>query len=271
MTDILPDGTLLVQVEGHDRVVYPGGLTSERLRTEGVAATASSPRIPVPDIALVGAGRLGRRVAAALLNLHPRSLALVDDSAPNPDLYPGIVSVTSAEALAHELDDATVTSHSLAELLAQPWKWWAVVVATDQVEPERGLADILTRAGVMQLFCRVHSGCATVGPLVVPGGSGCLHCLDLTVSGRDPLWAPTLLELIRARPGMDPVAADWAAAQVGVELSWYLRSGEASTVDGLVRMSGACPGVEHVQLHPHPECHCQTFAPDALNVLDPAA
>lgn len=266
VTDILSDGALLVRVEGRDRVVYPGGLTSDRpLRNHEprLAVASSAPSVPAPDIALVGAGQLGRRVATVLLSLHPRSLAVVDDSAPNPDQYPGPVPATSAQALAHELGHVAVTAHSLAELVANPWAWGVVVVATDQVEPERGLADILTRRGVTQLFVRLHGDCATVGPLVVPGGSACLHCLDLTVSRRDPLWAPTLLELIRTRTGIDPVATDWAAAQTGVELGWYLRSGKASTIDGLVRMSRTHPGVEHVQLRPHPGCHCQTFAPDA--------
>ena len=48
--------------------------------------------------------------------------------------------------------------------------------------------------------------CGIVGPLVIPGRTACLRCLDLTRTDRDPAWPLILAQLAGRAP--DPLACD---------------------------------------------------------------
>lgn len=255
----------------HARVVLAEGQIAD-LRGPGVDAELSGPwpwcpSTPQgdrpPPITLVGAGALGRRVADCLVALGPRSLTLVDDTLPDPTVYPGTLRATSSAALAEILpaSDCPVRTRSTSELLRAGDG--IVVVATDAVEPDRSMCDSLTRLGSIQLFVRVHAGVATLGPLVVPGRTACLRCYDHVRTGTDPWWPHTLLDLMHRRPAADPVAMDWAAANCATELGWFCHWGESGLVDGMMQMSRSTPGVLSCELSAHPDCRCRWTTPAA--------
>lgn len=64
-----------------------------------------------------------------------------------------------------------------------------LVLLTDAVIPDPAIVRPLTLAGVPHLPVHVRDGAGVIGPLVLPGLTGCLHCQDLHRGECDPDWA----------------------------------------------------------------------------------
>jgi hypothetical protein len=78
----------------------------------------------------------------------------------------------------------------------------------------RELPEVLMRDGIPHLAAAASEAIGMVGPLVLPGRTACLRCLDLTRAERDPAWPLILAQL--AGGGADPPACDTVlAAAVG--------------------------------------------------------
>jgi hypothetical protein len=80
----------------------------------------------------------------------------------------------------------------------------ALVVLTALQPPE--LVVQLLRDRVPHLAVSAGEAIGTVGPLVRPGATACLRCLDLARTDRDPAWPLILAQLGRRQP--DPPACD---------------------------------------------------------------
>jgi len=74
----------------------------------------------------------------------------------------------------------------------------------------RELPDQLKRQGVPHLAVAASEAIGVVGPLVTPGSTACLRCLDLTRAERDPAWPLILAQLTGG--GADPPACDTVLA-----------------------------------------------------------
>ena len=72
------------------------------------------------------------------------------------------------------------------------------------------LAARLMRDQIPHLAASAGEAIGVVGPLVVPGRSACLRCLDLARTDRDPAWPLILAQLTGRQP--DPPACDAALA-----------------------------------------------------------
>jgi hypothetical protein len=78
----------------------------------------------------------------------------------------------------------------------------------------RELPEVLMRDGIPHLAAAASEAIGVVGPLVLPGRTACLRCLDLTRAERDPAWPLILAQLTGG--GADPPACDTVlAAAVG--------------------------------------------------------
>jgi hypothetical protein len=82
----------------------------------------------------------------------------------------------------------------------------AVLVGT----PDPELAARLMRERTPHLAASASEAIGVVGPLVTPGKSACLRCLDLARTDRDPAWPLILAQLAGRQP--DPAACDAALA-----------------------------------------------------------
>ncbi|HVT68850.1 MAG TPA: ThiF family adenylyltransferase, partial [Trebonia sp.] len=60
--------------------------------------------------------------------------------------------------------------------------------------PDPLLLAALTRSSVPHLVVRADEAIGTVGPLVVPGRSACVRCVDLSKAARDPAWPRILAQ-----------------------------------------------------------------------------
>ena len=76
--------------------------------------------------------------------------------------------------------------------------------------PDPELAARLMRERVPHLAVSASEAIGVVGPLVLPGRSACLRCLDLARTDRDPAW-PLILAQLASRQA-DPPACDAALA-----------------------------------------------------------
>lgn len=71
-----------------------------------------------------------------------------------------------------------------------------------------GLGSALVRERIPHLAVSAGEAIGVVGPLVIPGQSACLRCLDLARADRDPAWPLILAQLA----GRDPLPAACDAA-----------------------------------------------------------
>ncbi|MEO6504042.1 MAG: thiamine biosynthesis protein ThiF [Jatrophihabitantaceae bacterium] len=74
-----------------------------------------------------------------------------------------------------------------------------LVVLTDPAPVDSSLRSALHQDQVPHLPASVDGQRAVVGPLVLPGRTGCLRCADLHRTDRDPAW-PALAVQLSARP-----------------------------------------------------------------------
>jgi bacteriocin biosynthesis cyclodehydratase domain-containing protein len=93
------------------------------------------------------------------------------------------------------------------------------------------LPGALMRSGVAHLAVRAEEAIGVVGPLVRPGETACLRCLDLTRAGLDPAWPLILAQLAGRTP--EPAACDAAlaaavAAQAAAQALAHLDRGYAA-------------------------------------------
>lgn len=66
--------------------------------------------------------------------------------------------------------------------------------------PDRREAEALLAAGIPHLYAGVLEGVGVVGPLVVPGRTGCAGCLEAAATETDPAWPRILAQLRSGRP-----------------------------------------------------------------------
>jgi len=98
----------------------------------------------------------------------------------------------------------------------------------------RELPEILGREGVPHLAAAASEAIGVVGPLVLPGRTACLRCLDLTRAERDPAWPLILAQLTGGAadpPACDTVLAAAVATQAAAQaLTFVDRPASASAV-----------------------------------------
>jgi hypothetical protein len=109
----------------------------------------------------------------------------------------------------------------------------------------RDLPAALLRAGIPHLAASASEAVGVVGPLVVPGRTACLRCLDLARADRDPAWPLILAQL--AGGGADPPACDAVlamavAAQAAAQALSFVDRGPAATAAANGTLELVLPG-----------------------------
>lgn len=128
-----------------------------------------------------------------------------------------------------------------------------VVLASHRVDPRR--AAMYVRDDVVHLPLALDGASATVGPVVAPGRTACLACLDAVARHHDEQW-PTLAAQLLARPRPDVDAA--LAAEAGRAARSLLSSPIAETTRSVRLRVDSFRRVW--QLHrPSADCHCRSL------------
>lgn len=135
-----------------------------------------------------------------------------------------------------------------------------LAVLTDRPSP--GLHDWLMRERIPHLAVSASEAIGVVGPLVIPGSTACLRCLDLARADRDPAWPLILAQLCGRQP--DPASCDAplataVAAQAAFQaLALIDRAGSDDAVtNGTLEL--VLPGWQWRRRTwpPHPRCSCR--------------
>jgi bacteriocin biosynthesis cyclodehydratase domain-containing protein len=88
------------------------------------------------------------------------------------------------------------------------------------------------RVGVAHLAVVAEEAIGVVGPLVRPGQTACLRCLDITRAGLDPAWPLILAQLIGRvadPPACDAVLTAAVAAQAAAQALAFIDRAAADT------------------------------------------
>ncbi len=134
-----------------------------------------------------------------------------------------------------------------------------VLIAAGAVPPAGGRPWVAR--GIPHLPIATENGAATLGPLVLPGVSACLGCLDLVRADVDPGWAAVAARAhaapllspapADAGPRLTPLVVDLAALVV---MGWV--EGAAPMLGVSAEVALPWPTVVHRHWPAHPGCRC---------------
>src|SRR5690606_2884405 len=108
------------------------------------------------------------------------------------------------------------------------------------------------------LAVAVRDATVIVGPLVVPGQTPCLNCLDLHRRDRDPGWPAVAAQLPTSAEAPEPIAATTAlsaAAYAAAEVLAYIDGATPRTAGATVEIPQAGEWIRRQWTH-HPGCRC---------------
>ena len=160
------------------------------------------------------------------------------------------LTARSIESVAPEVRTGPVAADERPDL---------VVLAYDgPIDPDR--ADLLHIDDQPYLGVGVGAGTVTVGPLVVPGLSACLACVERHRADRDPAW-PALAAQLQLRAARTTACPGWlitagAAYACGQALA-YLDGHEVSVLDASIELGDTEHLVRRRSWPVHPECTCR--------------
>jgi bacteriocin biosynthesis cyclodehydratase domain-containing protein len=152
-----------------------------------------------------------------------------------------------------------VASRQARELLAGREPRPDLVVLVGVPDPQTG--ERLVADGLPHLAASGQEAIGIVGPLVVPGRTACLRCLDLTRAELDPAW-PLILAQLAGRQAEPPacgavLTAAVAALAAAQALLFVDRPGRAGPAwNGTLELE--MPGWQWRRRTwlPHPDCTC---------------
>jgi hypothetical protein len=195
-----------------------------RLVDAGVLVDADGPaRVArhraAAGVTVVGGGRVAAGIATGLALAGVGSVwidAEADCAVQECDLGTGLLDGDRGRSAVEAIVDvvrrvAPATSVGRPSARAAP----QLCVLADAVVPEPTRLVVLHRDRVAHLPVRLRDGTGVVGPLVLPGRSACLGCVELHRCARDPGWPAVTAQLV-GRPGRGGAAAAAATAALGV-------------------------------------------------------
>lgn len=107
----------------------------------------------------------------------------------------------------------------------------------------------------------VRESLAVVGPLVIPGTTACLVCLDLHRRDNDPSWPVLAAQLASAQPSLEAghVATVLAAASLAVmQLLYLFDNGEPEQPGVSLELDRLSSQLRRRSWLPHPDCPCRS-------------
>ncbi len=133
-----------------------------------------------------------------------------------------------------------------------------VVCAAGATDPV--LAAGLLRTGIPHLAVTIGETRVVLGPLVLPGVSACLRCLDLARGERDRRWGHVAAQLCRpawrATVACEAVLATGAAARAAAAVLCLLDGGRPDLIDATVELDLPDLAARRRVWRMHPACGC---------------
>lgn len=205
-------------------------------------------------VLVLGAGRVGAVLAALLDAAGVGAVEVVDDGATRAvDVAVG--GLDARDVGAPRGSSASARLRSAGRRTAAPD---LVVLAPAAGTPLDELAAALP-PGAAHLVAEVRDTVGVVGPLVLPGWTACLHCLDHARTDRDPGWpslAAQLSTAVRATAACDGVLAAAVAAQAALQALAVVEGDRPATAGGTLELALPDWRWRRRSWRPHPACGC---------------
>jgi len=135
-----------------------------------------------------------------------------------------------------------------------------LVVLADSGTPDPVQVAQLHVTGTAHLVVRVRDGVGVVGPLVLPGRTTCLGCLEIERCARDPAWPAAAAQLVgvpgRAAPACVAATAGLATAQVLVALGGPDGAAGPPVLEATLELDVDAGTIVRRAWAPHPDCRC---------------
>lgn len=233
-----------------DRDRLAPDLASLALVRGGQAGAALQAR-QAARVVVHGAGRVGAQLAGLLSTAGVGTVQVLDRTpARASDVA---VRGLSERDVGRPREDAVNEGLRTLSSVRRP----ALVVLTDASADET--AASLIRDGMPHLVARVDEHVGIVGPLVLPGTSACLHCLDLVRTELDPGWpalAAQLDQRSRTALACDGVLATAVAAQAAFQVLALIEGDSPATVGGTLELELPDWRWRRRTWPQHPGCPC---------------
>lgn len=220
-------------------------------------------------IDVIGLGAVGAQLAWLLATSGVGVLTLID---PTP--------VPPAPCVGWPATGACKTTRQgwLRDALLAATPWITVAVGRQPDKPDLAVVapdshagatradpveiDALARAGTAHLLLTLDATHAQVGPLVIPGRSPCLRCLDLTNTDDDAAW-PLLVHQLSAPPrpsnpewtAIDPLLVALAGAYAAGQVLRFVQGLNVITTHQVIRLDRE-GGQRARPSKAHPGCGC---------------
>ena len=219
------------------------------------------------SVVVHGAGRVGASLATLLAAAGVGQVHVADRGPVRPgDVAPAGVaaadvdrsrSAAAAEALrraAPEVRSAPPAPGRRPDLV--------VLASTEPVDTM--LRTALAGGRVAHLVAGVRETTAVVGPLVLPGRTGCLHCGDLHRADRDPAWPVVAAQLVgirrRREEPCDVVLATVAAGLAALQCLAHLDGRSAAATGASLELGLTDWRLRRRGWPAHPRCDCGAAA-----------
>jgi bacteriocin biosynthesis cyclodehydratase domain-containing protein len=148
-----------------------------------------------------------------------------------------------------------------ARLLADAPKRRApdLILVTAYGAPVPEQVDAVARLGRPHLAVVARELAGVVGPLVRPGETACVRCLDLHRADRDPAWPLVALQAATGAPTCPPVPAPLISIVAGtaaLQAIAQLDGDDPATLDGTLEIRLPDWRLRRRSWPPHPDCRC---------------
>jgi bacteriocin biosynthesis cyclodehydratase domain-containing protein len=136
-----------------------------------------------------------------------------------------------------------------------------LAVLTDFLAHDPEQVAQLNATGTAHLSARVRDGVGVVGPLVLPGRTACLGCLDRQRCAHDPGWPAVAAQLVGRQGRADPAAIRATAALATAQALAALDSaagggGPPPTLDTTLELDATAGTLLRRAWSPQPGCGC---------------
>jgi bacteriocin biosynthesis cyclodehydratase domain-containing protein len=130
-----------------------------------------------------------------------------------------------------------------------------LVVLADE-SPDPATVGELRARGLAHLAVRLRDGVGIVGPLVYPGRTACLGCLDLARGDLDPRW-PAVAAQLAGRAGVaDPAAATATVGLAVAQVVAAIEGGHIPALSATLELEVDAGGLRRRTWSAHPDCPC---------------
>ncbi|WP_089303949.1 ThiF family adenylyltransferase [Geodermatophilus pulveris] len=268
LLDGLRSTGLLVDLDPADLLAADAGPAAQA-RTRSELPTATAPAAGArwrarraATVVVDGATRVGVPLAAVLAASGVGRVSVRDDgvTAAGDAVVGGLGAEDEGRPRTVAAADAVRRASPLTDLRpVPPGRAPDLVVLTRPWAACDPLAADLQRRGVRHLVATVRGETGVVGPLVVPGATGCLRCADLHRRDADPRWPALAAQLAAgpAAPGGATVTCLATAVTAAVQvLALVDGSGAPATLGTTVELRPPDLLPRTRRWPAHPACGC---------------